>query len=168
MESGKNRFIDITENDEDYNDCDASTQVCDSKYEKCITVAEITSTACTKNTESKCNGEKLTKCVNVGDSKNESYKLVNIDCPKLDASCATATDVAASCIPKKSACKEGETETVCDESFYVPAQYTVTCTKFTNNTWHPVITSDFGFCNNACNEAGTACDAQGVEDGMEE
>ena len=171
MESGKNRFIDITENDEDYNDCDASTQVCDSRGEKCITVAEITNTACTEETENECKAGKLVTCEDVSENENEeSYKLVNIDCTKMDAACATATGVDASCIPNKSTCKDGESKAVCESQLMglVSFQYTATCTKFSNDTWH-FTGSNAKQCKNACNEAGTACDAQGVmEKGSQE
>lgn len=171
MESGKKRFVDVSETEEDYVDCDITTQVCDSRGEKCITVAEITKTACTEETENKCEGGKLVTCEDVSEKEDEeSYKLVNIDCAQMDSTCATATDVAASCIPNKSTCKDGESKAVCESQLMglVSFQYTATCTKFSNDTWH-FTGSNAKQCKNACNEEGTACDSQGVaEKGSQE
>lgn len=171
MESGKKRFVDVSEKDEDYVDCDVMTQVCDSKGEKCITVAEITNTACTEETENECKAGKLVACEDVSENEDEEvYKLVNTDCTKMDAACATATGVAASCIPNKSTCKDGESKNVCESQLMglISFQYTATCKKFSNDTWH-FTGSNPKQCKNACNEAGTACDEQGVmEKGSQE
>ena len=164
FKSGQLRWVDATTKESDYKVCDSTTETCDPDGKKCIAAYANPGKTCDeKSYKESCKDGKLLAC------DGDEYTF---DCSKLNLECASiAKDGYALCIEPDRKCTGNETKNVCDYDDYGdPFQAHLTCIDFDGGKKYldTATDNDFNYCANDCNEAGTACDAQGVEDGMEE
>lgn len=161
FDSGNGHWLSSAQTEDDYTDCD-STQLCNAEGNACVTAKEITSTSCSfSSTEDKCESGKLVSC---DYNDDDEAVLVKTDCARIGLTCAEIADYnIADCVSDKSSCTAGKTKTGCDDSYFLPYEYTEECVKWSNNAYHAVETS-YAFCVDACNDAGTSCDEKGTEE----
>lgn len=153
--------MDNAQTEDDYTVCE-STQLCNAEGNACVTAKEFTATSCTASSATyKCESGKLVSC---DYNDDDETVLVKTDCSKIGLTCAeVAGQDLASCVSDESSCTAGQKETGCADDYLLSFEYTAECVKWSNNAYHGVVTS-YAYCVEACNDAGTSCDANGTKD----